>query len=243
MKYFVLFLIMIGLTNIIIPQAFSTSENLFYGPATFESLPVTISPDTEAKFEIKFQYTEGTYSLSNVTAIADITPQGAASFVHFDAEPFDVYQNSIARIPVTISVDNNIEYEKIFLNISYTGTGINDVQFKSSLSDSIIFDIAPKDLTSTELPSSADYEFEILTGAICDGEVAFCYGTFANGTTIPVQCDYRQSCGVVPFDNDMFYQPPLKQIKNGVALIDIQCSDGKVPAVRYDRMRVACVSL
>ncbi|MBI4131321.1 MAG: hypothetical protein HY476_02375 [Nitrosarchaeum sp.] len=36
---------------------------------------------------------------------------------------------------------------------------------------------------------------------------------------------------------------PLKQIKNGAALVDVQCSDGKVPAVRYDRMRVACVSL
>jgi len=36
---------------------------------------------------------------------------------------------------------------------------------------------------------------------------------------------------------------PLKQIKNGVALVDVQCSDGKVPAIRYDKMRVACVSL
>ncbi|GEM_PF-6939284 len=36
---------------------------------------------------------------------------------------------------------------------------------------------------------------------------------------------------------------PLKQIKAGTALVDVQCSDGKVPAIRYDRMRVACVSL
>ena len=36
---------------------------------------------------------------------------------------------------------------------------------------------------------------------------------------------------------------PLKQIKAGIALVDVQCSDGKVPAIRYDRMRVACVSL
>ncbi|TAK27165.1 MAG: hypothetical protein EPO37_01000 [Nitrosarchaeum sp.] len=36
---------------------------------------------------------------------------------------------------------------------------------------------------------------------------------------------------------------PLKQIKSGVALVDVQCKDGNVPAVRYDKMRVACVSL
>ena len=35
---------------------------------------------------------------------------------------------------------------------------------------------------------------------------------------------------------------PLKQIKNGVALADVQCRDDKVPAYKYDRMFVACVS-
>lgn len=225
MKYLVIFLILIGFVGFIIPQVFGTSENLFSGTAIFERLPVTISPNTEAKFEIKFQYPEGSYSLSNVTAIVDITPQGATSFVHFNAEPFDVYQNSIARIPVTISIDPDIEYEKIFLNISYIGTGINDVQFKSSWSDSLIFDIAPKDLTFTELPSSQDYEFERLTGARCDVEPALCYGTFYNGTTIPVQCDYRHSCGVIPFDNNVFYQSPLKQFKSGIPINEITCKE------------------
>ena len=37
-------------------------------------------------------------------------------------------------------------------------------------------------------------------------------------------------------------QSPLKQIKNGVALIDVTCSEGKVPSYKGDRMRVACVS-
>ncbi|MBI5146085.1 MAG: hypothetical protein HZA84_02570 [Thaumarchaeota archaeon] len=35
---------------------------------------------------------------------------------------------------------------------------------------------------------------------------------------------------------------PLKQIKNGVPLIEVKCDEGKYPAYRYDRMRVACVS-
>lgn len=34
---------------------------------------------------------------------------------------------------------------------------------------------------------------------------------------------------------------PLKQIKNGVALIDVQCRDDKIPVYKYDRMFVACV--
>ncbi|TAK24503.1 MAG: hypothetical protein EPO37_02150 [Nitrosarchaeum sp.] len=37
--------------------------------------------------------------------------------------------------------------------------------------------------------------------------------------------------------------PPLKQIKSGIALVDVKCNEGNVPAIRYDRIRVACVSL
>jgi hypothetical protein len=37
-------------------------------------------------------------------------------------------------------------------------------------------------------------------------------------------------------------QSPLKQIKSGVALIDVQCSDEKHAVYKYSRMRVACVS-
>ena len=83
MKYLIFFGL-IGLTSFIIPQAFSASENLFTGTATFERLPTTISPNSATQFEIKFQYTEEAYSLSNVTAVVDITPQNTASKVHFD---------------------------------------------------------------------------------------------------------------------------------------------------------------
>jgi hypothetical protein len=37
-------------------------------------------------------------------------------------------------------------------------------------------------------------------------------------------------------------QSPLKQIKSGVALIDVECNDGKLPVYKYNRMSVACVS-
>ncbi len=210
------------------------SENLFSGTTTVERPPVALSPNTEAKFEIKFQYTDGPYSLSSITAITDITPQGAERFVHFNAEPFDVYQNSIARIPVSISIDPDIEYEKIFLNISYVGTGTNGEQFKSSWFDSLIFDIAPKMSAYTQLPSSEDYEFATLSGARYDGQVEPCYGTLYNGTTIPIQCDYRHSCGVIPFDNDVYYQPPLKQFKSGIHFEDIKCRESLSLAAKYD---------
>jgi hypothetical protein len=36
---------------------------------------------------------------------------------------------------------------------------------------------------------------------------------------------------------------PLKQIKAGVALEDVRCNQGKVPAYKYDAKSVACVSL
>ena len=35
---------------------------------------------------------------------------------------------------------------------------------------------------------------------------------------------------------------PLKQIKSGVALIDVECNEGKIKVVKHDRMSVACVS-
>lgn len=35
---------------------------------------------------------------------------------------------------------------------------------------------------------------------------------------------------------------PLKQIKSGIAIIDVQCNEGKSPAYKYNRMSVACVS-
>lgn len=58
----------------------------------------------------------------------------------------------------------------------------------------------------------------------------------------------RTNGGSVSPDKTVYPVPwgkkyPLKQIKSGVALVDVQCNDGKYPAIRHDRMRVACVSL
>ena len=45
------------------------------------------------------------------------------------------------------------------------------------------------------------------------------------------------------FIKEKIILPPLKQIKAGVALVDVICNEGKVPAYKYHAMRVACVSL
>jgi len=37
------------------------------------------------------------------------------------------------------------------------------------------------------------------------------------------------------------FDSPLKQIKNGVALIDVKCNEGKILVHKYNRMRAACV--
>ena len=39
------------------------------------------------------------------------------------------------------------------------------------------------------------------------------------------------------------FPPPLKQIKAGISLVDVKCNEGKVPAYKYNRMSIACVSL
>jgi len=203
MKYLI-FLGLIGLTSFIIPQALSASENLFNGTATFERLPTTISPNSTTQFEIKFQYTEGAYSLSNVTAIVDITPHNAASKVHFDAVPVNIDQNSIARIPVTITIDKAISHEKIFLSVTYVGTDLYDNLWKSAWGNTITLDIAPKEKSfppCTSYREACFYQDEYT----CDPAGWECENT-----------------------KDIFSKvinSPLKQVKSGISFLEIKCKE------------------
>jgi hypothetical protein len=43
-------------------------------------------------------------------------------------------------------------------------------------------------------------------------------------------------------EQTQIFPPPLKQIKSGVALMDIKCNDGKHVIYKYNRMRAACVT-
>lgn len=81
---------------------------------------------------------------------------------------------------------------------------------------------------SDSLPSSEDYEFEKLSFETCHEENPQCFGTFSNGTTIPIQCDFRHSCGIVAFESNtykIFQKPPLKQFSLGIQFEEIQCRE------------------
>jgi len=141
MKSRILIIIVFVVSMMSIPSVFA-SENIFYGTSSFERLPSLLVPDNLQIIEIKFQYQDGPYSLNNLKPIIDVSPKGAASFVHIEFEPIEgIYRNSVARISGTITVDSSIPREKIFLNVSYAGTDSNDVSFKSGWNDSAIINI------------------------------------------------------------------------------------------------------
>jgi len=95
----------------------------------------------------------------------------------------------------------------------------------------------------SNLPSSQDYPFESLSGAICNGEPSICYGTFQNGTQIQIQCDYLTHGCFFPFDDySAIFKPdsPLKQFKNKVPFYEIKCKEGLQLTQKYDGTH-ACV--
>lgn len=232
-------MILIGLSGLIIPQSFA--DDLFYGEATFERVPESIIPGIPSEFEIKFLYTGAPYTLQNLTAIIETNPKTASQYVHYVLDSTEMTPSTVGRIPVTITIDKSIPNEKIFLSVTYAGTDLHGNSFRSAWANTLTLDVTSKNFTSSKLPSSQDYPFEKLTGARCDGESAICYGTFYNGTSIPIQCDYRHSCGVIRFDNDVFYQSPLKQFKSGILYGDIQCKSGLGLVVKTTNRHFACV--
>ena len=139
-KYFFLFTLATLVWLLSIPQTSEANENLFYGTSSFEMLPPSLIPNDPTTFEIKLQYTEGSYQLEELQPIFDINPKEAISYVDIQLEPIPLPRNSIGRIPVTITIDSDIPYEKIFLSVSYAGVG-HDVPFKSAWNDSITISI------------------------------------------------------------------------------------------------------
>ncbi len=158
---------------VLIPHAFASES--FHGTSSFENAPLELTPGKPTKFEIKFRYTEGPYALSNLSPIIDVSPASAIPTVRIDTEPLEgITQGQVARIPVTVTVNPNIDHEKIFLSISFTGNHFSsrsDAFYKSSWTDSIAFDIAPKDkadiFVDYEIIPWEDFEYEIIgKGAI-----------------------------------------------------------------------------
>jgi len=246
MKTILLIMLAIGISGLLVPPAFSVTEELIHGSSSIELLPSEINPGKPTSFEIKFQYTEGPYALDNFIPVIEVSPASAKQYITIDVNPTGVTKRQILRILATLTVDPQIEHEKIFLSISFSGNHFSsrsDAIYKSAWSESVILNISSEKLPSTELPGSQDYEFETMSGARCDGETSLCYGTFANGTTIPIQCDYPHRCGVISFDDyDVPYLSPFKQLNSGISYNDIQCQDDKVLVLKQGRTFPACVN-
>ena len=76
-----------------------------------------------------------------------------------------------------------------------------------------------------------------------------CHGGYKDGGKGHFEW-FDGECLLVDFDSEIhhivpykeIFAAPLKQIKAGVALIDIQCNDGKHVVYKYDRMRTACLT-
>lgn len=126
-----------------IPYAFASES--FFGTSSFENIPSKLIPGKPTQFEIKFQYTSEPYALDNLISIIDVNPASAKSHVQIDVKPLEgITQGQIARIPVAITVEPQIEHEQIFLSVSFTGdhfSSRSDATYKSAWSDSVIIDI------------------------------------------------------------------------------------------------------
>ena len=140
----------------LIPSVFASES--FHGSSSFENAPSELTPGESAKFEIKLRYTEGPYAISNLSSLIVVSPASAAPMVLVEAQPLEgITQGQVVRIPVTLTLNPNIEHEKIFLSVSFSGNHFSsrsDAFYKSSWTDSISFDVAPKD----QIHIPADYE-------------------------------------------------------------------------------------
>ena len=154
MKTRILIIISIVIGFFILPQAFGITEEQIHGSSSFDMIPTELIPGKPTTFEIKFQYTTGPYALDNLIPVIEVNPASAISNIQIDAQPVGVAQKQIIRIPVTITVDPQIEHEKIFLSVSFAGdhfSSRSDAIYKSSWTESITFDIAPKDTVGIPL--------------------------------------------------------------------------------------------
>jgi len=189
MKYFVIFLVLIGF---LLSPVYA--DNLFDGKASFEQVPELIIPQKHETFEIKFQYSVQPYVLQNLTAIIETNPRDASPHVTLESEPVEVNPGEISRIPVNIFVDEKIRHEKIFLSFSYVGIGLNGAQYKSAWADSLILDISPKDQRGIALNDCKpiDLKTEIINGTA----LMTCHSSKANSVKVFAESNTNSTLSV-----------------------------------------------
>lgn len=210
MKYLV-FLILIWFLGMIIPS-FAIEE--FNGTATIENLDSVVAGQ-DHQFNVRLFYTQGPYTLTEITPIAEIYPKDARQYVNIVMDParINVLHGSVARIYGILEVKPDIPYQKIFLNISFPAKTIYGQNVTSTFNDSTIINIIKQQSTdASKIP---------------------CFDIKANHH---VPCDPENSI-------KYYYQSPLKQFKSGLAPADVLCKKHLSLAIKKSTLSPACVKL
>ena len=245
------------MSGLLVPSAFGVTEELIYGSSSVELLPVGITPGNPASFEIKFQYTEGPYALDNFVPVIEINPVSAVPHIKIDVKPTGVTQGQIVRVPVTLTVDPQIDHEKVFLSISFTGdhfSSRSDATYKSAWIESAIIDIVQGNTLSLEslvpepgpvCPAGTTVKNDvcIIAGPYC-GEGT----TYQDGICVvdklenPTKTspDISNCWGGSVCNHDV--KSPLKQFKYGLSVDEIQCIGSLILVVKNNDSP-ACVTL
>ena len=214
MKYLIVFLALIGIFGA------ANAEETFFGYSSVDPPISEITPRKPTAINVMFQYTSGPYALTELTPKVEISPESVIDFVKIDVEPIEINQREIRRMPIILTVDQNIEHEKIFLSISFSGKHFQTGSvYKSSWIESLTLDIAPKDTIEISLGDCkpVDIDFEISGGkasVICksqsDNAVKAFVDAKSNGTItldIPKHVLYALGSTDCRLDNDflVFY--------------------------------------
>jgi len=101
-------------------------------------------------------------------------------------------------------------------------------------------------LVDSVIAESPDYSIQTVFKVTSPED---CHGGYKDGGKGHFEW-FDGECLLVDFDPEGFHRvpykeifaAPLKQVKAGVALVDIQCNEGKHVVYKYDRMRAACLT-
>ncbi len=230
MKFFAILLIFLG-SAMLAPDAFGSE--LFYGKSSIERFPQVIDSDEPQIIEIKFQYQEGPYSL-NIEPLFVVSPKEAIPFVQIEFDETEgIPRMSVKRIIGTITVDQGIPSEKIFLNISYNGTyTVNPPQpFKSSWSNTMIINIE-KDLVP-EPDDNPNLEKEPFCG---EGT------TYTEGVCVVEKIDDSAETSEKwgKYQSTAF-ESPLKQFRSETTFNETQCRYSLILVMKHNGSP-ACVN-
>ncbi|AFS81125.1 hypothetical protein NKOR_06220 [Candidatus Nitrosopumilus koreensis AR1] len=160
MKYF---LILSFVAILFMPQAFA--ESSFNGNSSIDPPLSEVVAGKSTEMTIRFLYTSGPYTMNDFSPVIEVNPSSARQFVQVDVDSIEITQGQIKRIPVTLTVDPQIEHNKIFLSISYVGHHFQtDELQKSSWNDQVALDVLVQDSTDSEKYRFIDFSYAHMVG-------------------------------------------------------------------------------